>query len=98
LTGDPPGTRDVAQQPPTLGATAEIISLDREVERARLTVADEIALQDAVLRRWMARRIIWVFIGANVVTLLAMAGLALLDQSNVVSHSIGPGELCDQPS
>jgi hypothetical protein len=40
----------------------------------------------------MARRIIWVFIGANIVTLLAMAGLVWLDQGNVASHSIAPGD------
>jgi hypothetical protein len=40
----------------------------------------------------MARRIVRIFIGANFVTLLVMAGLVWLDQGNVASHSIAPGD------
>jgi hypothetical protein len=82
----------ITEEAAALGATAEVVRLDREADRVGLTVPDQIALQDADLRRWMARRIIWVFIAANIVTLLAMAGLVWLDQGNVASHSIAPSD------
>jgi hypothetical protein len=40
----------------------------------------------------MARRVIWAFIGANVVTLIVIGGLAWLDQSNIQAKVISPGE------
>ena len=71
-------------------AEGTIVSLDAE---ARLySVHEQIALQDAALRRWMARFVIPAFIKANAVTLIAIAALAGLDQFNIAWHLIAPGD------
>jgi hypothetical protein len=96
LASDQPATHEgsieVAQEPQAFAAATEVVRLDREAERVGLPVPDQIALQDAALRQWVARRIIWVFVAANVGTLLALAGLVWLDQTNVASHMIIPGD------
>ena len=56
MTSDPLAARDcrldLVEELDVLGATAEVVRLDREAERVGLTVPDQIALQDADLRRW----------------------------------------------
>ena len=69
-----------------------MISLDKEAERERLSVADHVALQDANLRQRVAYWTIGTFIGANLVTLFALGYLASLDQSNIASKLITPGD------
>jgi hypothetical protein len=55
-------------------------------------VAERIAQQDADLREWTAIRIVWTFIGGNLVTLAALGALAWLDQKNIERGLIMPGE------
>ena len=49
-------------------------------------------MQDAGLRKRMAYWTIGAFIGANLVTLIALGSLASLDQSNIASKLIPPGD------
>lgn len=83
-----------AQEPATVSLRGEppILSLDSVAEREGLSVADQIALQDADLRQWMARRVVIVFIIANVATLLVIAGLVWLDQTNIASKLTSPNQ------
>lgn len=64
------------------------LSLEKEAERERVSVQDQVLQQDADLRRWTATRIVWTFIGGNVVTLGALAALVWLDEANVRNHVI----------
>ncbi|MGA8197601.1 MAG: hypothetical protein WB902_30040 [Acetobacteraceae bacterium] len=41
-----------------ISSNLTVISLDKEAERERLSVTDQIALQDADLRKWMADRVV----------------------------------------
>ncbi len=69
-----------------------MISLDKEAERVRLSVTDQIALQDADLRKWMADLVVPAFLKANGLTLAAVAALVVLDEINIASHLIAPGD------
>jgi hypothetical protein len=69
----------------------ETIRLSEAADRGGLTVQDHIALQDADLRKWMARRIMGTFAVTNVVTLLAFVGLVFLDQIDLAS-GLAPGD------
>jgi hypothetical protein len=53
-----------------------VISLDAVAEREGLSVADQIALQDAEQRRAITGRMLQTFIAANTVTLVGVALLA----------------------
>lgn len=86
------GALNVTLPPPTLVAAATVVSLDREADRVGLSVADQIALQDADMRRWMARRVMRTFIIANFVTLIVLAGLVWLDQRNIQAKVISPAD------
>ena len=66
------------------------LKLDQEVRKEKVSVAEQIALDDSVLRRWMARRIVWTFIIGNLVTLAALGALSWLDQTNIERHMIAP--------
>jgi hypothetical protein len=48
--------------------------------------------RDADLREWMAKFVIPAFLKANAVTLGAIALLAILDEGNIVTRLIAPGE------
>jgi hypothetical protein len=61
-------------------------------DRARFTVAEQIALGDADLRQWMARRVGWTFVGLSIVTLAVLIWLVRLDQSKIGSHLISPAD------
>ena len=78
----PAGQISITGHPPT------VISLDKEAERVRLSVTDQIALQDADLRKWMADRVVPAFLKANGLTLAAVAVLVVLDEINIASHLI----------
>jgi hypothetical protein len=96
LPGDRPppitGGLSATEEPDTISASGTVISLDKEAERERLSVADHVALQDANLRQRVAYWTIGTFIGANLVTLFALGYLASLDQSNIASKLITPGD------
>ena len=76
----------------TLSATGVVLNLSQEADREGVSVADQIALQDAGLRKSVAYWIIGVFIVANLVTLAVLSILAHLDQGNIESHLIEPGD------
>jgi hypothetical protein len=57
-----------------------------------VSVKDRVTLQDANLRQRVAYWTIWTFSGADLATLLALGGLAGLDQSNIASKLIAPGD------
>ena len=82
----PAGQISITGHPPT------VISLDKEAERVRLSVTDQIALQDADLRKWMADLVVPAFLKANGLTLAAVAALVVLDEINIASHLIAPGD------
>jgi hypothetical protein len=69
-----------------------ILSLDSEVAREGLSVSDQVTLQDAALRDWMAKFVIPAFLMANVLTLVALAVLVVLDEANIAYHLIAPGD------
>jgi hypothetical protein len=81
LSGDrvPP----IEQEPATVRVKAEVISLDAVAEREGLSVADQIALQDAEQRRAITGRMLQTFIAANTVTLVGVALLVVLDEINL---------------
>jgi hypothetical protein len=60
-----------------------VISLDAVAEREGLSVADQIALQDAEQRRAITGRMLQTFIAANTVTLVGVALLVVLDEINL---------------
>jgi hypothetical protein len=70
-----------------------------EVEEHGYSIDEQIALhhaalrqQDANLRKHVAYWIIGTFIGANLVTLIALGLLAWLDQNNIASKLIAPAD------
>ena len=75
-----------------LSARAEVINLNEVADREALSVEDQIALQDADLRKRIGNRIVWTFVGGNVVTLFVFAGLVYLDQSNMGNRVITPDQ------
>jgi SAM-dependent methyltransferase len=98
LPGDrlPPieGRLNVPLEPATLRATA-VVSLN--AASSDLSVTDQIALQDADLRKWMADRVVPAFLKANGLTLAAVAVLVVLDEINIASHLIAPGDRIAAP-
>jgi hypothetical protein len=83
------GRLNVPLEPATLRATA-VVSLN--AASSDLSVTDQIALQDADLRKWMADRVVPAFLKANGLTLAAVAVLVVLDEINIASHLIAPGD------
>ncbi len=59
------------------------VGLSQEADKEVGPVAEKIAQQDADLREWAATRIVWTFIGGNLVTLAALRALVWLDQTNI---------------
>jgi hypothetical protein len=96
LPGDrvPPieGRLAAAQEPATVHATAEVVSLDAVAEREGLSVADQIALQDAEQRKAITGRMLQTFIAANTVTLVGVALLVVLDEINLWSKLAPAGD------
>jgi hypothetical protein len=74
--------------PPTLTG----VRLSVAADQAGVSVHERIALQDAALRRWMARFVIPAFIKANILTLIALGVLVVLDEFNIAWHLIAPGD------
>jgi hypothetical protein len=93
LPGDRPpqqAAATISGEGNVLPVQAEVVSLNEVANQVGVTVAEQIALQDAALRKWMTYWTIGTFIGANVVTLAAVAVLVWLDQSNLQSDLITP--------
>jgi hypothetical protein len=83
----------------TAAAEAKVEVGLTEVEERGYSIDEQIALhhadlrqQDANLRKRVAYWIIGVFIGANLVTMVALGILAWLDQGNIQSKLIAPGD------
>ena len=72
-------------------ATADVL-LSKAAEQGGISVTDQIALQDADLRKWMVDRVVPAFLKANGLTLIALAVLVVLDEINIASHLIAPGD------
>jgi hypothetical protein len=68
------------------------VRLSEEVDQVGISVADHVALQDANLRKWMVDRVVPAFLKANGLTLIALAVLVVLDEINIASHLIAPGD------
>ena len=86
------GRLAAAQEPATVHATAEVVSLDAVAEREGLSVADQIALQDAEQRKAITGRMLQTFIAANTVTLVGVALLVVLDEINLWSKLAPAGD------
>lgn len=71
---------------------ATVVSLEQEADRERLSVADQVSLRDADLRDWMAKYVMPVFLGTNLVILTVLGLLIWLDQSNIESNLIRPSD------
>jgi len=105
LPGDcPPGEAAVPTHPESNKATAApvipsvtanataTVSLNQEAERVGLSVDDRIKLDDQSLRRSLTIGLVWTFIVGDLFTLCALAWLVQLDQSNIETHLIQPGD------
>jgi len=68
------------------------VLLSEEAEREGFSVADQIALRDADLRKSMSDTILRVFRRANFVTLLALGTLVILDEHNIRAGLIQPSD------
>jgi hypothetical protein len=85
---------------PLFGGTVSAggaISLDHEA--VPISVHERIALRDQGLRErdqglrdWMAKVVVPAFLKANGLTLAAVAVLVVLDEINITSHLIAPGD------
>jgi hypothetical protein len=53
------------------------LSLEQRADRVVGSVDEQIKLGDYDLRKWMAIRIVWVFIGGNIVTLVGLGVLLI---------------------
>jgi hypothetical protein len=73
-------------------ATAEVVRLSEEVERAGVSIDDQIKQRDADLRDWMAKVIIPAFVKANGWTLAVIGALVLLDEANIVFRGMAPAD------
>jgi hypothetical protein len=67
-------------------------SLEREAKRVVGSVDEQIKLGDYDLRKWMATRIVWAFIGGNIITLVGLGVLVWLDQMNIEHKLATPGD------
>jgi len=104
LPGDRPppseGAPNIAPEPRTAFATGTLsatstltaVSLEKEADRVGVSVDDRVKLSDAGMRRWMASRVVRVFVQANCVTLVALGALVLLDEINIGFHLVSPGD------
>jgi hypothetical protein len=102
LPDDPPPAveaKAAAIAPRPTASVSATISLDKEAEQVRLSVTEQIALQDAglrqrdaALRELMVNHIVPAFLKANGVTLAVLGGLAVLDEVNLVAHLMQPGD------
>ena len=67
-------------------------SLEREAKRVVGSVDEQIKLGDYDLRKWMATRIVWAFIGGNIITLVGLGVLVWLDQMNIEHKLATPSD------
>lgn len=72
--------------------TGVAIGVSEVAEKEGLSVADEIAPQDAGLRQRMARGVMRTFGVANGLTLATVSLLVLLDEYNIMHHLISPAD------
>jgi hypothetical protein len=75
-----------------VSAHGEIISLEKEAQRVGASVDDQIKLGDYELRKWMATRIVWTFVGGNIIAVIVVGALAGLDQFNIGYSLIAPAD------
>lgn len=68
------------------------LSLEKEADRERLSVDDQIKQGDAAARKWMAPVVVGALILGNVVILVGLGVLVRLDQANVVGKVIAPAD------
>jgi hypothetical protein len=76
-------------------ASQHALSLEKEEKRVVgqfYSVGEQIKRSDARLPRWMAGRVMRTFVLANCVTLAALGTLVVLDEINIVSHLVAPGD------
>jgi hypothetical protein len=73
-----------------LSAQAEVLSLDAEAAREKVSFADRIAMHDAVLRQRVATPVVWTLISGNFATLIVLSVLAGWDQINIGHKLITP--------
>lgn len=98
MPGDkPPDERGVEVKPSAgtvrvVGGVVSVVSLNQEAQRDGLTVSEQIALRDATLREWLANRVVPAFVKTNVLTLVGLAALVALDESNLALHLITPAD------
>jgi hypothetical protein len=78
--------------PATTAGNFETVSLEREADRERLSVDDQIRLGDQSLRRWMVIGFVLTCIIGDLLTLGAIAWFASLDQANIEHNLIKPAE------
>jgi hypothetical protein len=64
------------------------LGLDQVAQQANIHVV----MQDAAMRQWMARFIVWTLITTNGVTLIVLGILVCLDQHNIAQSLIAPGD------
>ncbi len=95
-----PGERPLTAREVTegLGVVVPEVGL-KEVEERGYSIEEQVALhhvalrqQDANLRKWMADRVVPAFLKANGWTLAAIAVLVVLDEINIATHLIAPGD------
>ena len=77
------GRLAAAQEPATVHAKAEVVSLDAVAEREGLSVADQIALQDAEQRKAITSRMV-VLDEINLWSKLAPAGDRIITQQVII--------------
>ena len=86
------GRLKLSPEPAAIAASGTVKSISLNAASSDLSVTDQIALQDADLRKWMADRVVPAFLKANGLTLAAVAVLVVLDEINIASHLIAPGD------
>jgi hypothetical protein len=64
------------------------LGLDEVARQADIHVV----MEDAATRKWMASRVVWTLIGADVVTLFCLGALVCLDQRNISYSVIAPAD------
>jgi hypothetical protein len=86
------GKLNVALEPATIQATGIVVSLDNQATAEGVSVADRVALRSQYLREWVAACITVVFLVANSAALYLLFRLMTLDQRNLRTHLMDPGD------
>jgi hypothetical protein len=96
LPADPPGEAGPNLLGTGTGVSSDsglgTVRLGEEADRVVGSVDEQVKLGDYNLRKWMAIRIVWVFIGGNIVTLVGLGVLVWLDQMNIERKLVTPGD------